>query len=351
MAIKVLVVDDSAFMRKLVSEIINEQPDMEVVATARNGQDALKKLPNLSVDVITLDVEMPVMNGLETLEQIMRTKPLPVIMLSSITQRGSEVTLAALSMGAVDFITKPSGNISLDLRIVGDDLVAKIRSVAGIKSTASFARPIIKPRLQTIQAKKTTFSSGSATSKNIVAIGSSTGGPRALEEVFNNLPANLSAGIVVVQHMPKGFTRSLAERLNAISSINVREAVDGDYIEDGVALVAPGDYHMTINEDKQVRLNQDPPVQFLRPAVDVTMLTLPDIFFSNIVGVILTGMGKDGAQGMAAIKKSGGHTIAQDQTTSTIYSMPRAVIDQDNADYVLPLYGIAEGIVKLVNKL
>lgn len=347
MSIKVLVVDDSAFMRKLISEILNEQPDIEVVGTARNGQDALNKLQRFSVDVMTLDLEMPVMDGLTTIEHVMSSKPLPILVISSNTESSSRSTIKALSRGAIDFVAKPSGNISLDLRKISEELVTKVRSLAGI--------PVRKPNITLPSRKITTTLSRTAGDgiicDKVVVIGSSTGGPKALEELFVQLPADLNAGVLVVQHMPKNFTRSLAERLNGLANIQVREAADGDYICNNVALVAPGDYHLVVDEQKRVRLNQDPPVKYLRPAIDVTMLSLPQVFQSKIVGVILTGMGNDGAKGMAAIKQVGGYTIVQDEATATIPSMPRAVFEQGNADYVLPIYKIADCIVDLVNQL
>ncbi len=349
MAIRVLVVDDSAFMRKVISEILNEQEDIEVVGTARNGLDALKKLERFDVDVMTLDLEMPVLDGLETIKRVMSTKPLPILVLSGVTEHSFDITMKALSSGAVDFIAKPSGNISLDLHKISHELTAKIRSLADIKLTrpAKTKLKVPTPHLKVVKPLPLEME----VSKNIVAIGSSTGGPRALEKLFMQLPAHLNAGILVIQHMPKNFTRSLAARLNSLSSFTVKEASDGDYIKDGQALVAPGDFHLIVDNQKRVRLNQEPPVKYLRPAIDVTMLSLPNVFKNRVVGVILTGMGNDGAKGMAAIKQNGGYTITQDKATSTIYSMPRAVYNQGNADYVLPIEQIANCIVKLVNEI
>lgn len=360
LALKVLVVDDSAFMRKVISEILNEQDDIEVVGTARNGLDALKKLEVLTVDVVTLDLEMPVLDGLATIDRIMATNPLPIVVISSMTQRSSDITMTALSKGAVDFVAKPSGNISLDLHTVGSELVAKVRSVANVTPRPSIQKPKPEPEMVIPVRHKASIpkpqskepssarSEVSGVSDLVVVIGCSTGGPKALEEVFMQLPQDLPAGIIVVQHMPKNFTKSLADRLNSLARVNVKEASEGDFILDGHALVAPGDYHLTVNQQKQVELNQDPPVKYLRPAVDVTMFSLPEVFNKRIIGVILTGMGSDGAEGMAAIKMHGGKTIAQDEATSTIYSMPRAVFEQGNADYVVPLNQIAYNIEKLV---
>lgn len=347
MPIKVLVVDDSAFMRKLIIEIINAESDLEVVGYARNGQDALQKLERLDVDVITLDVEMPIMDGLATLKEIMKIGPKPVIMLSSLTRTGSETTMQALALGAVDFISKPSGSISLDLKTIAAEITDKIRLAAMAKlQKPNRIQPQKKQAPPIALARPAT---GAA--DNLVIIGSSTGGPKAVEEVFAQIPANLPAGIVVVQHMPKDFTRSFAERLNNLFPFPVKEASDGDLIENGKVLIAPGDYHLTITAQKRVKLNQEERVMFLRPAVDVTMATLPAVFGKRILGVILTGMGKDGAKGMAQIKQAGGITIAQDRNTSTIYSMPRVVAEEGNADYILPLDRIGKVITELVSTM
>ena len=347
MGIRVLVVDDSAFMRKLISEILSSEPDIDVVATARNGRDALDKLARLQVDVVTLDVEMPVMDGITTLEHIMKTRPIPVVMLSSLTKRGSEITIKAVSLGAVDFVLKPSGSISLDLKTIGADIVAKVKAAALAKVESILRKqPFMIEREPKIPAP----TSGVA-ANIVVAIGSSTGGPKAVEEVLSNIPASIKAGILITQHMPKEFTRSFAERLDRIVSVSVKEAEHGDLVEAGRAYVAPVDYHMTVGNGRRIFLNQDPPVQFLRPSVDVTMASLPRQYGNAIVGVILTGMGKDGAKGMSLIKQANGITIAQDKGTSVIYSMPRAVAEEGNADYILPLGQIGQTITQLVAKM
>lgn len=347
MPIRVLVVDDSAFMRKLITEIINAEEDLQVVGYARNGQDALAKLARLEVDVVTLDVEMPVMDGLETLERIMAERPLPVVMLSGRTRKGSETTIQALSLGAVDFVAKPSATQGLELDSIANEITAKVRlaataQLATCKKAPTVSKPAPLPVLPATPA-------GAA--NKVVIIGSSTGGPKAVEEVFARIPPNLPAGIIVVQHMPKDFTRSFAERLNNLFPFPVREANSGDLVENGKALIAPGDYHLTINSERRVALDQGERVMFLRPAIDVTMESLPGVYGKNIIGVILTGMGRDGAKGMATIKRAGGVTIAQDKNTSTIYSMPRAVAEEGNADYILPLEKIGGVITDLVSAM
>ena len=349
MPIRVLVVDDSAFMRKLITEIINDDPDLEVAGYARNGQDALEKLDRLDVDVVTLDVEMPVMDGLETLKRIMETKRLPVVMLSSRTRRGSDTTIQALALGAVDFISKPSGPNSHDLEAIATEIKQKVRLAATAKVQVS--EPKKKPHTEKTPTLPVFERPATGAAEKLVIIGSSTGGPKALETVFASIPPNLPAGMVVVQHMPKDFTRSFAERLNSLFPFPVKEAENGDLVENGKLLIAPGDYHLTITNDRRIKLNQDERVMFLRPAIDVTMEKLPAVYGKKIVGVILTGMGRDGAKGMAEIKKAGGLTIAQDKSTSTIYSMPRAVAEEGNADYILPLDQIGRVITELITAM
>ncbi len=360
MPIRVLVVDDSAFMRKLITEIINADPELEVAGFARNGQDALAKLDRLDVDVVTLDVEMPVMDGLETLRRIMKTKPLPVVMLSSQTRKGSETTLQALALGAVDFITKPGGTlvhpvghpsdpVSPPLEAIAAEIKEKVRLAASARIQPSEPEKSVRVAKPPVLPVFDRSATGAA--DKLVIIGSSTGGPKALEGVFASIPANLPAGIVVVQHMPKGFTNSFAERLDRLFPFPVKEASDGDLVENGKVLLAPGDYHLTITSERRVKLNQDERVMFLRPAIDVTMENLPQVYGNKIVGVILTGMGRDGARGMARIKGAGGVTIAQDRSTSTIYSMPRVVAEEGNADYILPLDQIGRVITELVSAM
>ena len=351
MPIRVLVVDDSAFMRKLIIQIIQADPELEVAGYARNGKDALEKLERLEVDVVTLDVEMPVMNGLDTLEHIMKTKPLPVVMVSSQTRKGSETTMKALALGAVDFIAKPSGQPTgaHDFDVIAAEVTQKVRLAATAKIQVE--EPRVRPVVSKPPVLPTFDRPATKVADKLVIIGSSTGGPKALEGVFSSIPANLPAGIVVVQHMPKDFTRSFAERLDSLFPFPVKEAANGDLVENGKVLIAPGDYHLVINNDRRVQLNQDERVMFLRPAIDVTMENLPSIYGKKILGVILTGMGRDGAKGMAGIKQAGGITIAQDRATSTIYSMPRVVAEEGNADYILPLDMIGKTITDLISAM
>jgi len=345
----VLVVDDSALMRKVISDMLNEDPEIEVVGTARDGYDAIKKIMELKPDVVTLDLEMPRLDGLNTLGYIMSETPLPVIMLSSYTREGAEATLKALDYGAFDFVPKPSGPISLDIRKVKEELIKKIKAAYKADlSRLKFLLPREGKRVKRVEKPAPTKV------KIAVAIGSSTGGPRALQEVIPKLPSDIKAGILIVQHMPPGFTKSLAERLDSLSSISVKEAVEGDLLKEGLALIAPGDYHMIVSRsgyDVKIGLNQDPPVWGVRPSVDVMMLSVAEIFRGKTVGVILTGMGRDGARGMRKIKEYGGITIAEDKSTCVVFGMPKAAIDEGAADIVVPVNRIAEEIIKAVKKL
>ncbi len=345
--IKVMVVDDSAFMRKVIKDMLEEDPDIEVVATARDGMDAIKKLVDIRPDVITLDLEMPRLNGLDTLGYIMSETPTPVIMLSSYTQEGADATLRALDYGAVDFVPKPSGPISMDIRKVKDELIRKIKSAVGINlSVMKFKE--ISPIKKKKEVKSVPYLKST---EKILVIGTSTGGPRALQEVVPKIPADIESGILIVQHMPPKFTKSLAERLDSLSELVVKEAEDGDKVSPGVALVAPGDYHMIIERDGKefrVRNVKTPPIGKLRPAVDVTMLSVAEVWNGFIVGVIMTGMGKDGAKGMLMIKKRGGRTIVEDKSTCVVYGMPRAVVEIGAADIIVPLYEIPKKIVEVI---
>jgi len=346
--IKVLVVDDSAFMRVVISDMLNASPGIEVAGVARNGIEGVEKVKILSPDVITMDVEMPKMNGIEAVRQIMAEKPTPVVMLSGITKKNADVTLEALANGAFDFVTKPSGTLSLDIEKVKEELIAKIKSAyASAGKICTGTGPGMK-RLQ--GARKYAHIRALPTeagriSKRVVVIGSSTGGPKALDEIFSALPDGIPAGMLVVQHMPPYFTKSLAERLDKHSPVHVREGKEEDRITNGSALVAPGDYHMAVNSGK-IHMNKEPPVNAIRPSVDVTMLSIAKTYGSNTVGVILTGMGRDGAEGMKAIKERGGKTIACDENTSIIFGMPKEAIKLGCIDKIVPLHGIADEIMK-----
>lgn len=352
--VRVLVVDDSAFMRKILTELLQSDPAIAVVGTARDGQDGVEKALALQPDVVTLDIEMPKLDGYGALKEIMSRRPTPVVMVSSLTQQGAESTVRALALGAVDFVGKPSGSISLNMSVTRDELVTKVKNAAG--ATPRYRRvladlPPVRRESKLLAASLAT-GAGAVPSKprQLVVIGCSTGGPGALHHIIPRLPGDLGAGVLVVQHMPPGFTRSLAQRLDEISAIRVKEAEEGDRIAIGQVLVAPGGYHMLVDDEGVVRLNLDPTLHGVRPAVDKTLEAVIPRWGSRLIGVILTGMGYDGAKGMVSIKKSGGRTIAEDASTCVVYGMPKVVAELGAADQVLPVQEIADAIQKLVRE-
>lgn len=355
---KVLVVDDSAFMRRIISDIIDSDPCLQVVGTAKNGQECLDKIDKLQPDVITLDVEMPGMSGIEVLDKIMKTNNIPVVMISGYTTSGAVETIRALELGAIDFVTKPSGPVSLDLSILKDEIIAKIKSAAQIGQKIKFQPVVISPTPKPLysdknfQPNKNDFESikkNNLRLKKIVAIGTSTGGPKALQEVIPRFPKDIDAGILIVQHMPKGFTKSLAERLNTLSNIYVKEAEDGEEVLAGVAYLAPGDYHMQIvnriDGKYYIKLNQDNLRSGHRPSVDTMFESVSKLNLKTI-GVIMTGMGQDGVDGMIKMKQSGSYNIAEDQSTCVVFGMPKVAIERNCIDKVLPLPNIADEIIK-----
>jgi two-component system, chemotaxis family, protein-glutamate methylesterase/glutaminase len=346
---RVLVVDDSAFVRYTVTRHLSADPDIAVIGSAHDGIEALAKIHELNPDVVTLDVEMPRLDGLGTLKRIMVECPVPVVMLSSLTQRGASTTIKALMRGAVDFVAKPS--TSADTRTVMDELIIKVKTAAGTELGAGGQthRPVepavvTAPSTAPVKGGLRPFRKGDP----LIVIGTSTGGPRALSQVLSDLPADLPAAVSVVQHMPPGFTRSLAQRLNETCPISVQEAADGDRLAQGLALIAPGDYHLRFEGANKVSLNQEARHNHLRPAVDVTMRSAADLHGSSVIAVILTGMGNDGTQGAEQIKLAGGRVLAQDAATSVVYGMPRSVVEAGLADYQLPLEEVGALLVELV---
>ncbi|WP_291632444.1 chemotaxis response regulator protein-glutamate methylesterase [Clostridium sp.] len=342
--IKVIVVDDSALMRKIVSDMINSVASMEVIGTAKNGEELLKII-NKNPDVITLDIEMPKMDGILTLKELKRNNiKIPVIMLSSVSKTGTELTMECLEQGAFDFISKPSGAISLDINKVKDELIEKIR-LAYMQSRENSNK--IKTR---IGDEVSTINNRTVVNRNIevVVIGASTGGPKALYKVITALPDNIGVPILVVQHMPVGFTKAFAERLNLNSNLKVVEARDSDLIEKNVVYIAPGGYHMEIGSDKRIHLNTEPTIWGVRPAVDKLFISATKVYGARILSVVLTGMGRDGANGTIAIKDNGGITIAEHESTCTIYGMPKSAFETGKVDEVLPLPNIAGEVSKVV---
>ena len=339
---KVIVVDDSAFMRKMFSDLFNETSDFKVVATAQNGLDAIDKIKKLKPDIVTLDIEMPMMNGLDALRIIMRDNPLPVVVVSSLTKQGSEETVKALLYGAVDFVTK-----SDDINAVRSTVLATCKravraNLLELKKDLSNQTPIALSNSTVAKAK----------GNKIVVLGTSTGGPKALQEVIPKLPCNLPCGLVVVQHMPPGFTKSLADRLASLSQIMVKEAENNEQVKKGTVYIAPGDFHIrffrTNEETVSLKLSKDPPVDSHRPAVNTMFESAAEAYGANCAAVLLTGMGADGASGMAKIKARGGYTIAEDKSTAVVYGMPKVAVELGVVDKTLPLPEIADAIVKAV---
>jgi two-component system chemotaxis response regulator CheB len=347
--IRVLVVDDSVVIRRLVSEELARDPGLEVAGTAANGRIALARLPQVNPDLVILDVEMPEMDGLQTLKELRKTYPrLPVLMFSSLTERGAEATLDALALGATDYFTKPTsqGGVEASLRVVREELIPEIKAVCAAAAVregkARPAAPAAAPPSRPAAATGTV---------QVLAIGASTGGPNALAEVFSRLPADFPVPIVVVQHMPPMFTRLLAERLSAQSPVRVHEAASGGVLQPGHAFVAPGGHHMIVVRDAgqyRVLLHQDPPENSCRPAVDVLLRSLARACGANSLTVILTGMGQDGLRGCETVRAAGGQVLAQDEATSVVWGMPGYVARAGLADRVLPLALIPAEVVQRV---
>ena len=346
--IKVLVVDDSALMRRVIWGLLEEDPEIEVVGSAVDGQDAIEKVHKLKPDVVTLDVEMPKLDGLQTLGYLMSESPVPCIMLSAYTPRGAETTLKALDYGATDFVQKPSGAISLNLERVKDELLSKVKVAKGIDLRRLPFRPggdAALPAL-TVAKPKPIVDRGS-----VVAIGTSTGGPRALASLLPMLPKGFPAPVLVVQHMSAGFTASLAARLDKECGNRVKEAEQGEILEAGTIYLAPGDWHMEVGRVGgvvKVKLDQRPPILGVRPSVDLLFQSVAETYGPKAVGVVLTGMGRDGAKGLKAMKAKNAQTLAQDEASSVVYGMPRAAYASGAVDKVLPLNQMAQGIVELL---
>ncbi len=341
--IRVLVVDDSAFMRNAISRMLGKDSSIMVIGTARNGQEALEKVEALKPDVVTLDIEMPVMNGIDALKQIMAHHKLPVIMFSALSQEGAEVTMEALSLGASDFITKDFSNVSLNISTRENELINKVKGVAKKRIT-----PL--PRSSDPVQRPASIGAGTKTKHKIVAIGASTGGPPALQHVLTRLPKDFPIPVIIAQHMPKLFTQSFAQRLNSLSQVAVKEAENGETLKPGTALVAPGDTHVGIK-----RRGNDVIVEFAnrtdyiyRPSVDHLMGSVAATYGAQSLGIILTGMGADGLAGIKEMKAKSGYVIAQDEETCVVYGMPKAVVNAQMADAVLPIERIFDEIIRVL---
>ena len=338
--IRVLVVDDSALMRKIISDIINSDPECEVAATARNGEEAVKSTAILRPDVITLDIAMPRLDGMSALKYIMSEWPTPVVIVTGLTAFNNEDTLQCLEYGAVDLVIKPGGPISIDFEIKKDELLRKIKAASRVR------RSLLKPCFVERQSiKKKT---NNVFSDKIVVMATSTGGPKALTAILPQLAPDIKAGLIVIQHMPEGFTRSMAERLNAESRLIIKEAEDGDSVTNGMVLIAPGGRHLMLEKSSngiKIKLLNKSHKNELCPSADTAMRSITPLYGRNCLGIILTGMGSDGVEGLRAIKRVGGSTIAEDEATSIVYGMPKIAVEQKVVDKILPLPEIAAEIM------
>jgi len=346
----VLVVDDSAFMRRLIAQIVDGSPDFTVVGTARNGLDCIRQIDAVNPQIVTLDVEMPELDGMQTLGYIMSETPRAVVMLSAAsTQGGVDLTLRCLELGAVDFVRKPSGPVSIDLDRVAETLLASLRAAREVNlgGVQLLARPrFVQPAPPVARPRGAT---------TVVVIAASTGGPRALAEVIPGLPAELDAAVLVVQHMPAGFTRSLAARLHSMSRLPVAEGVDGEPVLANRVYLAPGGLHMRVAVDASgqrcISLDGSAPVWGVRPSADPLFRSAAEHFGRSVVGVVLTGMGRDGSDGLTVIRGVGGKGVVQDRATSTIYGMPQAALQRAGAERVVPLTGVAGAVVEMMTEL
>jgi len=352
---RVLIVDDSALMRELLSEILSQDPAIEVVGSAADPFRAREKIARLQPDVLTLDVEMPGMDGLTFLEELMRAHPMPVLMVSSLTEGECETTLRALELGAVDYVTKPHLDIQSGTLEQAEEIVGKVKMAAAahVRRKARAAPPTASPQARNERpAVAAATSLGFKTTHKVIAVGASTGGTEALLQFLTPLPAD-APGIVIVQHMPAGFTRSFAARLDSLCRVRVREAQNGDTVLPGHALLAPGNFQMEVARDgaKNVaRIFAGEPVNRHRPSVDVLFHSCAQTLGANAIGVILTGMGADGARGLLAMRQAGAHTVAQDEASCVVFGMPREAIALGAAEEVASLDGMAPAVLRLAGK-
>lgn len=347
--IKVLVVDDSAFMRRVIRQMLESDPEIEVVGTARDGAEGVEKAFSLSPDVVTMDVEMPRMNGLEATSLIMEKQPMPVLMVSSLTTEGAHATFDALDRGAADYISKNLVTSAIDILKIQEELIAKTKALGRKANRLAGIRPFRTP-VGVVAGVRKGF--GGTQKVGFVAIGASTGGPRAIQEVLMHLPGDLTTPFLVAIHMPKAFTGAFAERLHSLSKLSVKEAENGEKINPGCVYLTPGGTQTRVKKrsltDVYIEIKNDPADSLYKPSVDVCMTSVAQCYLGMSMGVILTGMGHDGLEGMKAIKSQGGKTIAQSEDTCTVYGMPKAVVEAGIADKVVPLDKIAAEIVNMI---
>lgn len=343
--VKVLIVDDSAMVRQILTDGLSSDPRIQVVGSASDPYVARDKILELKPDVLTLDVEMPRMDGVEFLRRLMPQYPLPVLMVSALTQKGKQITMEALEAGAVDFVTKPSTDVARGLNEMLIDLIEKVKAVskANVKSYA-------KERSRAVHTSRISSKALAESTDKVIAIGASTGGTEAIRQIISAFPAD-TPGVVIVQHMPSGFTKMFADRLNAKCEMTVKEAQSGDRILAGRILIAPGDYHMTVKRSGGMYLvncRDGEKVCGHRPSVEMLMQSVAKNVGSNSIGVMLTGMGHDGANGMLALRNAGARTLAQDESTSVVFGMPKAAFDRGGAEKYVPLHKISQTVLNLL---
>jgi len=342
--ITVLVADDSALMRRVITDMLNSDSSIKVVGTAMDGEDCIAKCRELRPDVLTLDIEMPVMDGLGVIKRLMPKNPLPILLLTGTDD--AKKAFDGMELGAVDFLLKPSGKISLDMERIQSELISKVKAVYD-------SREKIMSRMSAhMEAAKPARQRFYSTTKKIILIAASTGGPQALERLLMQLPKNVPAPILIVQHMPEGFTKNLAQRLDGVCSIHVKEASDGDTLENGTALIAPGNYHMELliqDDIPTIRLNQEPTELGVRPNANRLFESAAEIFKDNTIGVVLTGMGYDGTEGSRKIKDYNGLVIAESESSAIIYGMPKSIVEHNLADMTLDIERIGVAILQALD--
>lgn len=354
MMVKVLIVDDSAFMRNALANMLSSDPEIQIVGKARDGLEAIDLVEKLKPDILTMDVEMPRMDGISALKHIMEKNPVPVIMVSSLTTEGAKVTLDALDLGAADFIPKNLSDLSVNIVKIREILLDKIKQIARKGIVKRRIRPVTAPKAVEIPKSMPAMLTRTTGERrvNLVSIGTSTGGPKALQEIISKLPKDFPTPIVIAQHMPPNFTGPFAERLNQLSQITVKEAEEGEPLKNGVAYIAPGRGHMRVRRlrgiETVITISENKEEFIYRPSVDALMFSVAEFFPGRALGVILTGMGNDGVKGLSELKKTGGRIFAQNEDTCVVYGMPKAVVDAGIADKVLYLEEIAGEIINTV---